>query len=296
MKLPRLRGAGRRLAVFLAIAVLSALAGLILYRETFSFVEQVDLRLKDARFSLRGPERPSAPVTVVAIDNKSIKELGRWPWSRELSAKLISAVAGQGARMIALDMVFSEPQGDAPDRALASSVAQAGNVVMGYFFREEPQPDNPQALEQLARSRVVFLRVAPGVEAVSLPTHEQVDANIATVGSGAAGFGYFNQLSDADGLYRSIPLLMLFRGGVYPSLALEAVSRFRGQPLQVDIEHFGVSGVRIGNLTVPAGEQGRLSLAYYGPGGTIPTVSAADLIAGRLPAGAPAWARATVRG
>jgi adenylate cyclase len=285
MKLLSRGSTGRRLAVFIAIAVLSALVGLILYRETFPFVQQVDLRLKDARFILRGAERPTAPVTVVAIDNKSIKELGRWPWSRELTAKLISTVTRQEARVIALDMVFSEPQGDAPDRALSAAVT-AGNVVMGYFFREEQQPDDERALAQLAKSRVSLLSVTEGAEAAALPVYEQVDANIAAVGSGAGGFGYFNQLSDADGLYRSIPLLMLFRGGVYPSLALEAVSRFLDKPLQVVIEPFGVSSVRLGTLAIPTSEQGKLSLAYYGPGGTISTVSAADVIAGRLPAGA----------
>ena len=286
MKLLRLGGAGRRRIVFLVIAGFSALVGLILYRETFPFVQQVDLRLKDARFALRGAQRPTAPVTVVAIDNRSIKELGRWPWSRELTARLINAAARQGARVIALDMVFSEPQGEAPDRALATSVTAAGNVVMGYFFRDEPQPDDPQALEQLARSRVAFLRVAPGVETISLPAYEQVDANTKTMGKGAADFGYFNQLADTDGLYRSIPLLMLFRGNVYPSLALSAVSRYFGEPLKVDIEQFGVSSVKLGNLTIPVGEQGKLSLAYYGPGGAIPTVSAVDVIEGRLPGGA----------
>jgi adenylate cyclase len=285
MKLPLPGENGRRRLVFLGIAILAALAGLLLYRETFPFAEQVDLRLKDARFKLRGTERPSAPVSIVAIDNRSIRELGRWPWSRELTARLVSATARQGARVIALDIVFSEPQGEKPDRALADAIAAAGNVVMGYFFREEAQVDDPLALQQMEGSRVPMLRVAPGVASISIPSNEQVDSNIALLGQGAAGFGYFNQMSDADGLYRSLPLLMLFRGDMYPALALAAVGRYRGEQLQVDLEPFGVAAIRLGNLTVPANEQGRLSLAYYGPGGTIPTVSAADVIAGRLPEG-----------
>jgi len=286
LRLPRLGSTGRRRTVFLVIALLSILAGLILYRNLFPFIQQVDLRLKDARLALRGDIRPTAPVSVVAIDNRSIKELGRWPWSRELTARLISAIARQGAKVAALDMVFSEPQGEAPDRALGASVAAAGNVVMGYFFRSEPQPDDAVALEQLAQSRVSFLRIAPHVESVPLPSYEQVDTNIARLGKGAAGFGYFNPLPDADGLYRAMPLLMLFRGDVYPSLALSAVSHYRGEALQVDIEQFGVSGVRLGNLVIPVGEQGKLPLFYYGAGGAIPTVSAVDVINGRLPGGA----------
>ncbi len=285
MKLFRQGVTRYQLAIFLIIAVLSAIAGLVLYRETFPFAQQIDLRLKDARLNIRGVQRSTAPVTIVAIDNKSIKELGRWPWSRELTARLISATAGQGARTIALDMVFSEQQTEETDRALATSIAKAGNVVEGYFFRGEEQQDDPNLLDQLAKSKIAMIKMAPGVEAVPLPTYEQVDGNIAEVGNGAAGFGYFNQIADFDGLYRSVPLLMLFRGDIYPSLALAATNHFQRNQLQVDIEQFGVSSIRSGDNTIPANEQGKLSLAYYGPGATLHTVSAADVIAGRLPAG-----------
>jgi len=123
------------------------------------------------------------------------------------------------------------------------------------------------------------------MEITSLPMYEQVDANIAVVGSGAAGFGYFNQLPDADGLYRSIQLLIRFRGEIYPSLALESVSYYLDEPLKVDIKQFGISSISMGSRSIPADEQGKISLAYYGPSGTVPTVSAADVIAGRLPVG-----------
>lgn len=286
MSLFRIDASRQLLFIFLTIAVISSLAGLLLYRETFSFAQQVDLRLKDARFSLRGTQIPTAPVTIIAIDNRSIKELGRWPWSRELTAGLIRAAGRQGAKVTALDMVFSETQNVTADGTLAQSIATAGNVIMGYFFREEPQPDDPLALLQLAASRVSFVTTASGATAAtSLPTYEQIDANISTVGNGAAGFGYFNQLPDADGLYRSTPLLMHFRGEIYPSLALKAVSYYLGEPLNVAIEQFGISNISMGSRTIPANEQGSISLAYYGPGGTVPTVSAADVIAGRLPDG-----------
>jgi len=286
MKLFRQGITGYQRIVLLSIAILSAISGLVFYRETFPFVQQLDLRLKDARLMVCGLHTPTAPVTIIAIDNKSIKELGRWPWSRELTARLFDAAARQGAGVIALDMVFSEVQGSAPDKKLASSISAAGNVVMGYFFRDELQQRDPRALEQLSKAKIAFLKLAPGVTSVPVPTYDQVDVNIASVGAGAADFGFFNQLADTDGLYRSVPLLMLFQGDVYPSLALAAVSRFLGEQVQVTIEQFGVSKVSVGAISIPTDEQGKLSLAYYGPGGTMHTVSAADVLAGRLPAGA----------
>jgi adenylate cyclase len=272
-------------AAFAAIALLAAAATLFLYRGVSPFVQQLDLRLKDARVRLRGEERTRAPVAIVTVDNRSVKEVGRWPWSREQTARLIDAIAAQGARVIALDMVFAEPQAKAPDTALAQSVAGAGTVVLGFFFRDEAGLIDPAVREQLARSRVASLTLAPGVTTVPVPEQPGVEANLAAIGRGGAGFGYFNQLPDGDGLYRSLPLLMLYDGDLYPALALAAVSRFLGAPVQVRVEPYGVASVQLGQLSIPVDEHGRQPLAWYGTGGTITTLSAADLLAGRLPAG-----------
>ena len=115
---------------FLAIGLMAAVLLFTLYRSAHPFVQQLDLRLKDARFLLRGPRTPDPRVAIVAVDNRSVRELGRWPWSRELTARLIRELKRRGARVIALDMVFSEPQAGGPDSELARSVTEAGNVIL----------------------------------------------------------------------------------------------------------------------------------------------------------------------
>ena len=271
---------------FLAIGLLAAAMVIVLYRSTQPFVQQVDLRLKDARFQLRGARKPDSRVAVVAVDNRSVKELGRWPWSREVTARLIRELKKQGARVIALDMVFSEPQAAGPDRELARSVAEAGNVILGQFFRDEPQPPDPELRRQVASRQITVVRLTNGVKQVPLTEYRFVDGNIPSIGSGALDFGFFNQQADSDGLYRKLPLLLQFDGGIYPSLGIVALKRYLGGELAVETERYGIDSLRVGKLAIPVSEQGFLPLYWYGAGGSITTHSAADVLSGRVPSSA----------
>ena len=276
----------KKLWAFLAIALAASLATFFLYRSASPALQQVDLRLKDVRFRVRGKLTPDPRVVVAAIDARSIKEIGRWPWSREVTARLITGLKEYGARVVALDMVFSEPQGKAQDEALARAVAGAGNVVLGYFFRNDG--DNPprELQEELLRSRVKILRLEPGVTAVPVPEFRTLDASILPIGAAALAQGFFNVLPDEDGLYRSAALLALRDGELYPSLSLRALSRYLGSEPQVSVAAFGVRPLQLGRLNLPVNEAGELPLNYYGPQGPFRTVSAADVIRRRLPAGA----------
>lgn len=72
----------------------------------------------DMRFRLRGERPPDKDIVLVLIDDKSLQELGRWPWPRNLQAKLVTEVAAQGAKVIGLDIIYSEPEHDGAARAL----------------------------------------------------------------------------------------------------------------------------------------------------------------------------------
>ena len=55
---------------------------------------------------------PSGKIAVIAIDKQSIDNLGRWPWSRDVHAKMIDGLAVAKAKVIATTVFFSEPQID----------------------------------------------------------------------------------------------------------------------------------------------------------------------------------------
>ena len=268
--------------VFVLFGLVAALIAFGVYSQAPQALQQLDYRMKDARFRIRGPVVPDKDVVVVAIDHASIKEIGRWPWSREVTGRLIENLAGYGVKVTALDIVFSELQNPVADAALARSIARAGNVVMGYFFREEEQPVDPAVLAQMERATVKLMKVAEGVESIPLIEYANLDANLANLGEQALDFGFFNARPDGDGLYRRALLLLLYNGDIYPSLSMKALRHFLGNEIMLEVKPFGIDGLQVGSLRIPSREDGTLTLNYYGPARSFRTVSAADVIKKRL--------------
>jgi CHASE2 domain-containing sensor protein len=118
-------------------------------------------------------------VVVVAIDEQSLTNLGRWPWSRRLHGQLIDQLHADGAKVIGYDVMFVEPQIDDPlaDRYLADAIGRAGNVVL------------PIVIEPIRRNGQL-------IEALPLPV----------IASKAAAMGRVHAELDADAIARSISL------------------------------------------------------------------------------------------
>ncbi len=96
---------------------------------------RIDQTLYDLLLSASG--RPARDdIIIVAIDDYSLAELGRWPWSRALHARLIERLSAAGPRAIGLDVILAEPEHPAADgrragdRALAAALAASGRVVL----------------------------------------------------------------------------------------------------------------------------------------------------------------------
>ncbi len=69
-----------------------------------------ELIFQDAHFKWRGPISPGPEVVIAAIDEKSIDDLGRWPWSRKTMANLVDKLVESEAKIIGFDVVFSSPE------------------------------------------------------------------------------------------------------------------------------------------------------------------------------------------
>ncbi len=269
--------------MFILFGVAAALCSFQLYRLASPSLQQQDYRMKDARFRVRGPVKPDRDVVIVAIDHKSIKELGRWPWSREVTGKLIENLAiHYGTKVTALDIVFSESQSETADQALAESIRKSGNVVMGYFFRDGQRDAAAEPTMQLENSGLKLVRIADGVKSIPVPEYSDADLNIAGIAAGALDSGFFNARSDADGLYRRSILLLQYNGKIYPSLALKSVGHYLDAEIMLGVEPWGVDSLQIGKIRIPSREDGTMVLNYYGRTGTFTTVSAADVVNKRL--------------
>lgn len=298
------------------VAMLAYLVIVILYFIRPQVLIDIEGRLLDARFKLRGAEPPTDLVAIVAVDEKSISALGRWPWSREVTAKLIEQVDHAGAAAIGLDIVFSEPQqeeflqqvdalqglseaaraeiraayqGSSPDEELARAIAESGKVVNGQFFYQDATKVEPQ--ENLDHEELARLLASSTVAAVrstveDFPAWEAVAArpNIALIADAGRGAGYFNFSPGHDGLIRYAPLVMHYGDDFYPLLALQTLALYLDDaPIVVHAEEFGITQVSVGELPVITDELGSIAVNYRGPQQTIPTYSALDVLEGRVP-------------
>ncbi len=96
----------------------------------FEVVEWLDLKNQDRRLVMRGEQKPSDKVALLTVDDRSIEEIGRWPWSREKIAFVVEEMMKYQAKSIGFDIVFSEAQLDPTFEALKRIESQAAEIAM----------------------------------------------------------------------------------------------------------------------------------------------------------------------
>ena len=95
-------------------------------------LERLELLVYDVRYHLHGRKALLKDVVIVGIDDKSLDKIGRWPWDRNKIAYIIDSLNSMGAKVIVIDIIFSEPWKD--DKILADSIKKAGNVILPVVF------------------------------------------------------------------------------------------------------------------------------------------------------------------
>lgn len=302
----------------LSLGLVLFLAVVALYIFRPQILDDIEGRLLDARFKLRGSIPTSGLVALVAVDEKSIENVGRWPWSRQTIGKLIDKVDEAGADAIGMDIVFSEPQpGPAsqllsdskispqvrdalvgieklhnPDKILAQSIRDSGNVVSGYFFYTNDE--NTNEFKALSAKQNFLMQSSSAVDAVrsstenfSAITATAVRTNIGIIARASQGAGFFNVVPSRDGVIRNAYLVIRYKDDLYPSLALKTLSAYlKNAPIVVQAKNYGIDHINLGSLNIPTDELGSLVLNYRGPRGTIPTYSAQDVLTGKIAVGA----------
>jgi adenylate cyclase len=272
--------------VTIAIGLLSALLSLFLYVWSPRFLKEVDLRYSDFRFKkLRGVVNPASDTVIVAIDEKSVNELGRWPWSRKRIAELVEKLKDYNAKVISFDVIFSEAESDNADGALSSSIKRAGNVILGYYFRPtSTQGLSSESFNQLNRSGIKLIKFIGKPKSSFIGEFPFVELNIPQIGVEADGFGFFNFPNpDTDGVFRRAQLLLMYDGEIYPSLDLESIRHYLERDILLELASYGVEAIYVGQTKIPTNEKGEILINYYGPTGTFPTFSAVDVISGKIP-------------
>ena len=121
----------------LKISIVLVILALVVFFMDPHFLRFMELKALDLRMVSRGQLPTTGQVIIATVDEKSLSEIGRWPWSRSMTAKLVDSLKEYGAKAVGFDIVFAEPEqstGPSADAILAKSVKSAKNVSLGYFF------------------------------------------------------------------------------------------------------------------------------------------------------------------
>ena len=290
-------------------------------------LQRLDDILYDARLRATMPRTLDDRIVIVDIDEKSLAEVGRWPWSRNRLAAMVDELFDrQQAAIVGFDVVFAEPDdssGLKRLRELADGELKSAPGFQQRLSQLQPGLDYDAAFARALAKRPVVLGYyltsdrdgrksgvlpAPVMRPENLQgrpiafySFDGYGSNIAQLARSAPAAGYFNSITDSDGVVRSIPLLAEHGGAYYESLALAVFRVLTGQPEvapgfprdPLAGHGYGLESIvlKLGprQLAIPVDDKVAALVPFRGPGGpggqSFRYVSASDLLAGRLPAG-----------
>lgn len=261
--------------------------------------------LRNASFDLYHQSKPREltrlPVVILDVDDRSIEEIGQWPWPRSQIADLVHRATAHGAVAIGFDIIFSEPDRLSPAQIAADNPGMPEDLIS----RLAQLPDNDEKLARaFAGSRVIVGQTSVrNVAGNRAEKREMADAAHALIGpdpmpylmkfpdivqnlpeleANAAGRGMFATRPDADGVYRRVPLVMSVQGqirlGLTPELLRVATG---GAPFAVRTNEAGVEGVIVARQLIPTARDGTV-WPYLTHSSRDRYVSAADLLLNRV--------------
>lgn len=274
--------------------------------------EPVRLALYDRYQRIFPRERISGPVTIVEIDEASLKQLGAWPWPRNRLAALIEAIGHYQPAAIGLDMYLPEPDSTSPEALAARLPATASRL------RAELRqlPSNDAVLARSLRAMPYVVLGAAGFEFETLTTADGMLSKTQFITSGgdlndvarvvrhypyvlaslpelqAAAAGQALLSVDLEkGIVRRVPLLGAIGSTVVPGLAIEMLRIGLGErTVEIAMDFDGISEIGIGDLRIPAQPNGEVWVhfsrrdegRYLSAGAVLDGSVAADMLSNKL--------------
>ena len=281
------------------------------------FVTQLENILYDTRVRMTMPRGRDERIVILDIDEKSLGEVGRWPWSRNVMAELTTRLFERyDVALLGFDVVLAERDPSSGidvldalskkdlqdnrsfqekylrlrpsldfDARFARSLKDRP-VVLGYYFNSEERAVRVNALPEPVMPRGSFAG-----RNVVFPQWAGYTGNLPMYLRSAAGAGHFNPEPDFDGVLRRVPMLAEFDGAYYESLSLAMVRAYlrltSGQAPAVaagypperpnDLEWLDVGGV-----TLPVDESASALVPYRGAKGSFPYYSLVDVLKERI--------------
>ncbi len=240
-------------------------------------IQKISLGVEDIKYAIREILRKTPEINkniiVITIDEKSINAYGRWPWDRKITGELIRKL--KSAKLIGLDIVFSEYTNRESDKYLADSIKYSGNVISGFFFRTQatqtPTENVIDYLENCSLKRYKLLSLDVG-----LKEFPYVESNIPEILKNSLSCAFFNIEPDVDGIYRHYPIAYLFEGMIFPSLAVQMFRFHLNKEPYLEISSTGIVKTKIKNTVI---KDNYINLNFYK---NIKTISAYDVLEGNI--------------
>jgi len=214
-------------------------------RRIASSVQRLEWAFVDVRFRWRGPRPVHPDIAIIAIQDQDLKEMGQWPWSRAIHARLIHTLEKTPPKALLFDIFFveaftSDPKGD---KALAEATEKNPWVVHSLFFK---------------------LDEADHVLSMDRPMEALADSLHAV--------GYTNAVIDEDGTLRRAAPQLSADGRSLPLLSIAGANLYRDRPWDALENDF------------PRDNRGRVFINFVGPAWTFVYYRYADVLSGKVPA------------
>lgn len=245
-------------------------------------VYRVESKLLDIRFKLRDARRPKSKVGVLAIDERTLQEFGRWPFSRRFYGQAFDNLKKAGVRWIGFDSIYSEPEktlleeankelthgkisserlkellSTSPaDQDFASAVNRFQNIVLGYFFfgspreAEQAKGNGPRFEGKDAVTGNEVGAIYPdGFDINKFELKKAYGAvfNIPDIGASSSHAAFFNNDADDDAINRWGLLVSNVDGHLMPSLALKTAAEAMDRDVMVFFNDVAIESIALVN-------------------------------------------------
>lgn len=309
-----------RIALGLALALVFIGHAAKVYQ--IPLVNTLDAFIYDARLRLTATGGIDERIVILDIDEKSLAEVGRWPWGRDRLATLVDRLFDSyGVAILGFDVVFAEPDSSSGLKSLEAMAGAElkGNaafqsalrglrgsldydrrfaealhgrpVVLGYYFTDLAEVHKSGALPEPAIQSGTFRG-----RNVAITAWNGYGANLPEFQKHAAHAGHINPIIDFDGISRRVPMLVEHEGKYYESLSLAMVRLLLGKPPLVpgypedgtlsSKDYNALEWLDLptqrGTVRIPVDEHAASLIPYRGAQGSFRYLSAADALAGRL--------------
>ncbi len=305
------------------LAILLIIIVTLLYLVEVPFLELMELKTVDLRYTSRKSVNRKSPVVLAVIDEKSIDKEGKWIWPRSKIAELVTKLSDAGARVISFDIGFLEPDEKSVvktinaiqknllnineknrayleklkkfsdnDQLLSDAIRNAkAKVVLGYFFQMEHLHADDYNETILANqrkgiqsSRYNLVRFQ-SKKALDVPIIEAkvANANIPAISSETDYSGFFNMFPDIDGVVRWIPAVINFQNEMYAPLSIMTLSAYKDTRPSVIVAEYGIEKIQIDDIFIPTDELGRIMINYRGDAKSFRHISVTDILKDKVP-------------